>query len=297
MSNRFGRMSPRQRQNLIWVPKPSPPLNLPRDVYTTISKHILPQGQPAFRRLNTTARSSGFDLSMCFRDITPNEIAIWLLEQQRLIREDIKHRKSKLWNLDRNKYPIVLQLNTRPQTPIFSIDTNTGNITADGVQLDDERQIVSSLTKKSNLLLNTKPIMDFSDSENNWQLVIDILKNRKSCYLQGLTPHKVFIQMVADHTDFHYFLYSKLAPAVHSILYLKRLLTPLGQRKFVDVILQKFGIEFLSEYFNDNRDRYGSEDKYDKYNKDDAFVFDHVQYITSVKDFILSLSPEDLMFN
>ena len=135
------------KQNMIWVPKNTPTpqyLELPRDVYSTIGTHVLPKYQPDFRRLNQTARSSDISVT-CYKDISPNEIANWLLEQQKLIRDDIQKRKSKFWDLDRNKYDLTLELNKRLGSIIFNIDYNTGDIKSEGVKLVTQDSIIGFL--------------------------------------------------------------------------------------------------------------------------------------------------------
>lgn len=132
--------------------------HLSPDIYFEISKYLSRSDQPAFRRINKTSSQSDFNLSNCFREISPHEIARWLIKQQKILREDITKRKSILWNIG-NPQKLTISLNYCNRATMgiyanFYYDLNTGDITDDRYQnktvFNTEQDIVNYLRKNIN---------------------------------------------------------------------------------------------------------------------------------------------------
>lgn len=282
-------------QNMVWVPKnkfletQETEFEFPLTVYDAISSHLDAKYQPVLRRLSRLANSSYFDTQICFQDITQTEIANWLLDQQRLIREDIKRRTSQFWELNSRKTVLSIQLNYSRGVMPFYIDLNTGGIMYVGCEANTVESIVHYLPKY-------RPIIDFTHEMNNWKVILEILKNRTSCYVYyGLTPHKVLIQMISNSINFKKYEESaKLSPPIISVAYFKDLLSPLGREKFHMNILSLFGIDFLSEQFEYRKPERKFNETVCLYETNVNFKLDAKEYDAHLKNWVLTLLPEDL---
>ena len=286
--------------------------SLPLDMYSQISKKLGSSDQPAFRRLTTQTYKSNYATKHCFQDISPWEIARFILKQQQLLKQDIANRKSKLLNYA-GSWP-----NTRSTVSLhivsFGFNFNTGeywesckahNLTEEYIvdKINEAQEKRYTYFKNDEHKSQFNAGIDFRNPENNWNFTMDIIKERISCLNPpyNLTAHQIFIRMFADR--YPYKLPShKLDSFVKSILLLKSILSDIGKTSFITHILQKFGLEDFSKVFTAH---YESDIYYDLRKKFGKFIDMKIipvdinieNYNTAVRHWLLSLQPADLKFD
>ena len=174
-------------------------LDFPLDIYSEISQHLPPSDQPAFRKINTLARKSYFDTDWCFRDITPIEVARWILKQREIVIKDAKLYQSKLWKYANKSIPIEIS----PGWDIY-VNIVTGNL--DGGSRGDEYGMYKKQLKTEQELLDYIAEKSRKDDGkhkfDNYQLIFDILGERLSCYSYGLTHQELFNTYLAEHIKY-----------------------------------------------------------------------------------------------
>lgn len=250
----------------------SQPLTLPRDIYTAISSQLDPANQLRFRQVNTVASSLNFDTQICFQNITIGEYATWLLDQQKLLREEISQRRTKMWKYYGGGFGPSIELRSA-NSGGGTIDFNmkNGDITTymDNKKLITKQDIVNYLlSKKQQEIINV-----YENPDIAW----DILENRKSCYVRaGLTRHELFIKIFAD-------TYSYPTEYIDNYMrYILNILSPLGIRRFTKDISEPFQISFA---------RSGQFWTVRMPNNFNANAFN-----IALKQWLLSLQPNDLKF-
>ena len=239
-----------------WVPKPpvprlsarslSPLPELPLNVYTEISSHLPLSDQPAFRRANKlTNRAPLLYLHDCTRNPTNSEIATWLLEQQSLIREDIKGWKSQLWDALGESSSINLKL-TQSAYDKISFDMNTGNMFL------NRRGDFDPLSSFSDIMdVLSKYPLDywFYNGENNWYIIRGVLKNRLSCFNFEITLFQMLLHVLANNIEYKKEVYPQAL--AYQLFDFKEFLTADAHNKLKYEFANRFGVPltlFQSEH-------------------------------------------------
>ena len=268
--------------------------SLPQDIYSEISKHVPVGDQSSFRRVNRLASRSQVDRNWCLRDITPQEIARWLLQQQAIVKEDIRHHKSSLWgSFDARTLKIRL-VNVGESYKLIDINMINGNLENNGSIIEPD-QLINYLT--INKLRYLDPL--------NFKLIFNILKERISCHAVGLTSQQIFNELLAEHME--YVKDDRISTFFRIVTYnVESLLSNIGINRFRNDLIKMLDVpDELGKLFF----KYGF-GYYAQINNMMEKIYAHQQFTTTLNIFnidlnhfnswlrswILSLTPEDLNY-
>ena len=174
---------------------------LPMEIYTEIASYLPLSSKPAYRRASKmTNQADVLHLHECTRNPTNSEIARWLLQQQEFMREDIKSRKSQLWNVLDTKGEIRLNF-THNNGKYFSFDTATGDLfikTGYVIQNDRLEKQLYSFEDIMDVISKRSLDYGFSVDITNWYIIKGVLKNRLSCFNYQITLFEMMKHVLAN---------------------------------------------------------------------------------------------------
>lgn len=223
-------------------PLPSYFDRLPAELYPQITNYLsLPT--KAKTRMTNRLISQQIELKLddCTKDLSPPEIARWLLEHQSLIKQDISLRRSQFWKMNYSG-SVAFKIGSFGKRRHISIDTSTGEMHVlknfgekTGISLESLDDILN--------VLNTYPFSyDTYDGISNWTVVKLILGNRLSCF-QSFQLHTMIIHVIIRHmkdsSSSHKEVLSYYIRTLLTNLAYDRLITDLGKHFDIDVIVNR----------------------------------------------------------